>query len=117
MKGSPYSAQAITETTQKLADGNRISRKTTASLYRDSEGRTRHEETPILGATPPGVEPRQSIFINDPVAGTSLVLDCRTKTAHSMPRATFGGRILRPCHLCRRMARLTLECSRQAWRG
>src|SRR5690242_7555338 len=45
VKGAPYSADAITETTQTLADGNRITRKTTASLYRDSQGRTRREES------------------------------------------------------------------------
>jgi hypothetical protein len=91
VKNAPYSAQAITETTQKLADGNRISRKSTASLYRDTEGRTRREETMgPMGVTPPGAEPIQSIFINDPVAGTSLVLDSRNKTAHSMPRAMFA---------------------------
>src|SRR5579872_7151274 len=44
VKNAPYSAQAVTETTQRLVDGNRIARKTTASLYRDSEGRTRREE-------------------------------------------------------------------------
>jgi len=41
--GAPYSAQAVTETTQALADGNRIHRATTSQMYRDSEGRTRRE--------------------------------------------------------------------------
>ena len=45
VKGAPYSADAITETTQTLSDGNRIVRKTTSSLYRDSEGRTRREQS------------------------------------------------------------------------
>src|SRR5579864_5420997 len=44
VKNAPYSAEAVTETTQMLADGNRIARKTNATLYRDSEGRTRREE-------------------------------------------------------------------------
>src|ERR1051326_3405514 len=30
VKGAPYSADAVTETTQTLTDGNRITRKTTA---------------------------------------------------------------------------------------
>ncbi|HTD44721.1 MAG TPA: hypothetical protein VK687_11090, partial [Bryobacteraceae bacterium] len=30
VKGAPYSAQAVTETTQTLADGNRIVQKNTA---------------------------------------------------------------------------------------
>ena len=38
VKGAPYSAQAVTETTQTLGDGNRIINKSTATIYRDSEG-------------------------------------------------------------------------------
>ena len=45
VKGAPYSAQAISETTQTLADGNRITRKSTTLVYRDSEGRTRREQS------------------------------------------------------------------------
>ena len=41
--GAPYSADAITESLQLLSDGNRISRKTTTRIYRDSEGRTRRD--------------------------------------------------------------------------
>src|ERR1700694_3115739 len=37
VKGAPYSAQAVTEMTQTLGDGNRIVNKSTASIYRDSE--------------------------------------------------------------------------------
>ena len=48
VKGSPFSAEAVSESVQMLADGNRITRKTTASMYRDSQGRTRREES--LGA-------------------------------------------------------------------
>jgi hypothetical protein len=86
VKGAPYSAEAVTETTQRLLDGNRISRKSNATLYRDSEGRTRREEA--LGAIGPWAsdgEAAQTIFINDPVSKTNLVLDTRTKTARKMP--------------------------------
>lgn len=74
VKGAPYSAQAVTEHTQLLADGNRINRKTSALIYRDSEGRTRREET--LSAIGPyaTADERQTIFISDPVAGVSVVL-------------------------------------------
>src|SRR6478736_5423817 len=34
VKGAPYSADAVTETTQTLTDGNRIHRTTKASLFR-----------------------------------------------------------------------------------
>lgn len=87
VKGAPYSAEAITETTQTLADGNRIANKTSSILYRDSEGRTRREETlkPVTTFAP-RAEPIQTIFINDPVAGVSYSLNTRTKTAHkNMP--------------------------------
>ncbi len=86
VKNAPYSAQAVTETTQKLADGNRISRKNTASLYRDSDGRTRREETMgFVGPPSSNGEPAQSIFINDPVTESSVVLDTKNKIAHKMP--------------------------------
>ena len=86
VKGVPYSAEALTEVTQTLGDGNRIVRKSTASIYRDSEGRTRREQT--LGSIGPfatsGDTP-QTLFINDPVAGVNYVLDPRTRTARKMP--------------------------------
>ena len=42
--GAPYSAEAVTESTQVLADGNRINQKSVTRVYRDGEGRTRREE-------------------------------------------------------------------------
>src|SRR6266404_1734000 len=87
VKGAPYSAQAVTETTQTLGDGNRIVNKVTSSLYRDGEGRTRRDQTlKLLGGVGEGGEPLQTIFINDPVAGVSYALDSRSRVAHkSMP--------------------------------
>ena len=41
--GRPYSADAVTERTQVLADGNRINVRSTTRVYRDGEGRTRRE--------------------------------------------------------------------------
>src|SRR5262245_1911883 len=41
VKGAPFSATATAERLQVLSDGTRISNKTTATLYRDGEGRTR----------------------------------------------------------------------------
>lgn len=82
VKGAPYSAQAVTETTQTLADGNRIVNKSTASLYRDSDGRTRREQTlRAIGQFATSAEPPQSIFINDPVTGTTYMMDARTHVA------------------------------------
>jgi len=85
VKGAPYSATATIETVQTLQDGTRISRKSTASLYRDGEGRTRSEHT--LGAIGPFAatgEAPQMIHIQDPVAGAQYSLDPRNRTAHKM---------------------------------
>jgi hypothetical protein len=83
VKGAPYSATATTETIQTLSDGNQIIRKNESKLYRDSEGRTRTEQTlETIGKWAAGGEAQQSIFINDSVAGVSYSLDPRTHTAH-----------------------------------
>ncbi|HVF57562.1 MAG TPA: hypothetical protein VM934_15510 [Pyrinomonadaceae bacterium] len=90
VKGAPYSAQAVTETVQTLGDGNRIVRKTTANVYRDSEGRTRRDQT--LGSIGPFAaagDPPQTFFINDPVAKVNYILDPRSKTARKLPRFEF----------------------------
>ena len=43
--GAPYSAEAVTEVVQRLSDGNRIVRESKAQLNRDSQGRTRREQS------------------------------------------------------------------------
>ncbi|HYP26244.1 MAG TPA: hypothetical protein VE262_05965 [Blastocatellia bacterium] len=86
VKGAPYSAEAVTETIQTLGDGNRIVRKTSAQVYRDSEGRTRRDQT--LGAIGPWAtadDPPQTFFINDPVAGVNYILDPKSQTARKLP--------------------------------
>lgn len=85
--GAPYSAEAVTEMTQTLADGNRIVRTVTASVARDSEGRTRREQ--VLAAFGPWMPAKQpkSVMINDPIAGVSYVLDEEQKIAMKMPAA------------------------------
>ncbi|HMB29534.1 MAG TPA: hypothetical protein VKS99_15600 [Blastocatellia bacterium] len=85
VKGAPYSATAVTESTQTLSNGARITHKTTASIYRDSEGRTRREMTlDRVGPFATADEPTQLIFINDPVAGVHYILDQRSHTARKM---------------------------------
>ena len=73
--GAPYAADAVTESVQVLSDGNRIARKTTTRIYRDSEGRTRREQLSPTGDV-------QSVSISDPVAGSTYVLNPAAKTAH-----------------------------------
>jgi TonB family protein len=92
VKGAPFSAEAVTEFTQILGDGNRIVRKTTANLHRDGEGRTRREEifSPLAGPAAGNVDaPKHSIIsIIDPVSGAHYTLDQQTRTAHKLPN--FG---------------------------
>jgi len=86
VKGAPYSAEAITESTQTLQDGNRIVHRSSSTLYRDSEGRERREESfDKLGNWNAEGEPAKAIFISDPVAKTSYTLDTKSRTAHKMP--------------------------------
>ena len=75
VKDAPYSAEAVTETTQALADGNRITRKTATLLYRDALGRTRQEQT----------APGSTVFLNDPVSGKRTILNTDKKTATILP--------------------------------
>lgn len=90
VKGAPYSAQAVTESTQTLTDGNRIVNRSTASVYRDSEGRTRREQTlKAIGPFASGGQQPPTIFISDPVAGTSYTLDTATQTARKMAPLRF----------------------------
>ncbi|HWN10011.1 MAG TPA: energy transducer TonB [Pyrinomonadaceae bacterium] len=90
VKGAPYSAQAVTESTQTLTDGNRIVNKSTASVYRDSEGRTRREQSlKAVGPYASAGQHSQTIFISDPVAGTSYTLDPVTQTARKMAPLRF----------------------------
>lgn len=86
VKGAPYSATAVTESVQTLADGTRISHKKTDTIYRDGEGRTRRELTfDRVGPFRMEGEPQQLTFINDAVAGTQIILDQTKQTARQMP--------------------------------
>jgi hypothetical protein len=88
MKGAPYSAETVVESTQTLADGNRINRKTTGQVYRDSEGRTRREEdVTVTAKTATGIvtSPKKTISIVDPVGGYSYSLDPENKIAWQTP--------------------------------
>lgn len=85
IKGSPYSGDTVTESVQVLADGNRITRQNKSSFYRDSEGRTRRENTiQSLGPLGAAREPFTAIMIDDPVAGVHYNLDSKNKTARKM---------------------------------
>jgi hypothetical protein len=73
VKGAPYSALAVVEITQTLADGTRVTHSAWSKLNRDSEGRERCEQT--SGDTFKG------IFISDPMEHASYSLDLDRKVA------------------------------------
>jgi hypothetical protein len=83
VKGAPFSADAITEVTHVLGDGNRVVRQTTARIARDSEGRTRHEQN--LSQTGLKADGPSVVFIVDPVAALAYVLDPKYKRASRWP--------------------------------
>ncbi len=89
--GAPYSAVAVTETRQRLADGNTITRKVQANVFRDSQGRTRRETTLTkVGPLSATGASRTFVMIHDPVAGTAFVLHQNTKVAEKLPTPPGG---------------------------
>lgn len=85
--GAPFSAVAVSETTQTLADGNHITRKTQTNLFRDSQGRIRREMTLSgFGPMASSGQPKSFVVINDPVAKTTFMLHPDQKTAEKMGR-------------------------------
>src|SRR4051812_30819019 len=81
LKGAPFSAEAVSESVQTLADGNTITRRTVARLYRDSEGRFRREDLPKqLGVPGAVVDIPESINITDPVAGVRFTLNPKNQS-------------------------------------
>src|SRR5215472_16040228 len=89
VKGAPYSATAVTESTQVLSDGNRIVNKHSGLVARDGEGRIRREES--MGHIGPlAVGGPNMIFIHDPVAKAAYVLNPDTKTARVITMEGMG---------------------------
>ncbi len=78
VKGAPYSGQIVNEMVQTLADGNHIKSTSSSMVYRDSQGRERREES--AGGTV------RSVFITDPVEGSSYMLMPSSKEARKTPQ-------------------------------
>jgi len=76
VKGAPYCAEAVHETVQPLADGNRIVKKQSTQLCRDGEGRTRREVLNSDGG--------KLVYLRDPVAKESWVLNPETKSVRRL---------------------------------
>src|SRR5882757_3869943 len=85
VKNEPYEAQAVTEMKQTLADGSHIVQTTTATVARDSEGRTiRVQKLGAMGpwkdSSPGNSQTLTTIF--DPVAQEHIDYTSGSKVAH-----------------------------------
>jgi hypothetical protein len=67
--GMPYTAEYKTTTVHKLANGVTITRSSTSLLARDSEGRTRQEQSIDFGSVNTN---RKFVSVNDPSSNTIL---------------------------------------------
>jgi hypothetical protein len=83
IRDSPFSAEAVTEFTQTLGDGNRIERRYASSLARDSRGRTRRqEEIAMVGPLAVNGPAPRLVTIHDPEAGFGYTLDENQRIAY-----------------------------------
>ena len=89
--GAPYSADAVTETTQTLADGNRISRKSSVQLARDGRGRERREHQAMMVGPMVAQRSLALVTITDPVAGTAVTIDHQRQVATRMQMRRWAG--------------------------
>jgi hypothetical protein len=89
VKDAPYAAEASTEVIQTFLDGNRIVRRTTAKVYRDSRGRTRREQIvrDVAGLAIAG-PPQRTVTISDPEAGSTFMIS--VDGAHSQMQRASG---------------------------
>jgi hypothetical protein len=92
VKGAPFSATATSETTSTLQDGSVLHRTFQVSMYRDSQGRSRHEATFTgFGPLTASGGSKKMVMISDPVAGVHFMLDDAQKVAHKSALHTHGG--------------------------
>ena len=88
VKNAPFAAQAVTEFTQILGDGNRIERRYESSVARDSRGRIRREEQiALVGAlAAAGAPPPHLVTITD--GATTYTIDNEQRIVYrSLPAA------------------------------
>jgi hypothetical protein len=91
--GAPFSASFTAQTSQTLADGNKIVQNTSGSVARDSEGRVRREMTVPAGPwSNSSNTTTHVVFISDPVASANYILRPDTKTAEKFTPPTNGDR-------------------------
>jgi hypothetical protein len=92
VKGAPFSAVAVSESTQTLSDGNHITHKTQTNLFRDGQGRFRKEVTiPAIGPLTTSGQPQSFVILHDPVAGVRYTLENDKKVAWKASISPEGG--------------------------
>ena len=79
LTGEPYTAVAKTTHIQTLADGNKITRKTSVREARDSAGRTYRETRPDLPGDLGGIT---TVVVHDPVNRVQIIWNTRAKVAN-----------------------------------
>lgn len=92
----PYAAVFDSETVQKAADGTTATTRVVTRVYRDTDGRTRREQTFYpAGATPGANDAAQSVTIYDPVSRWKYSLNPAARTAErfKLPTALPTGAI------------------------
>ena len=87
---APYMAEAVTEVTQALPDGNRIERRSSTAVARDSRGRVRREhQGMMLGALQAAPTEVPLVSISDPTSGMHVTLNQERRVAHRLNMPTF----------------------------
>jgi hypothetical protein len=118
VENEPFSAEIVNELRQQLPDGNRIERRTTGMIARDSRGRVRREQQ--LAAIGPVVPQGDALMvtISDPVAHVHYSLDAVRKVAvRSRPGRTVPAPIedaSRPAASDKLGPRLTIHAREQS---
>jgi hypothetical protein len=95
VKGVPFSAEAVSESVQNLSDGNRIVRRSTSKIYRNSQGQFRREggfgiPGASMGAYFGGENSVVTVF--DPVGGNRFWFDTNAKTVNVLRLPRLSGR-------------------------
>jgi hypothetical protein len=116
VENEPYSAEIVNEVRQHLPDGNRIERRTTGMVARDSRGRIRREQQlAAIGPFVPEGDARM-VTITDPVARVHYSLDpvrrlaVRSRPGRPAPALSEGP--LRPVPSDGLGPRLTIQARR-----
>jgi TonB family protein len=86
IKNAPFSGEMVCESTQMLADGNRIVSRTMTMIYRDGAGRIRKESSGKIRRVDGGESKEyKTIQVTDHSGGHIFLLDPQNRTARKFP--------------------------------